>query len=343
MINIIILGSTGSIGRQTLEVIRKHKKKFKVVGLACNSNAKLLNAQAKKFHTKNKVLVSKTPKRLATLIQKTKADLVVNAISGSAGLVPSKLTLKAGKILVLANKESLVLEGKALMNLARKNKTEIFPLDSEHHAVLRLLQTKGLTKYDPRRVKKITLTASGGPFFETPKSDFAKITPRQALKNPNWSMGPKILIESALLLNKGFEVIEAHHLFKCPLNKIHAIIDRKSYVHAIVEFSRTAKAPAQTLALAYKPTMKTVIEDTLVKFHHDTRSPETKLKSRKLKFLEGPALKKHKFHQISHAKFPAFGRTLAAFRKGQIEKFYKTSEKNIQKFLEEKIRFPEIV
>jgi 1-deoxy-D-xylulose-5-phosphate reductoisomerase len=339
-LNIIILGSTGSIGTQTLEVIRKNRKHLKVIGLACHSNENLLKKQAKRLNlpSSKTVLTSKNPKLLTKLICTPKADIIVNAIAGSAGLKPSIATLKAGKTLALANKESIILGGKRLMKLAAKHGAQILPLDSEHHAVLRLLQTRNLTKYSPVHIEKITLTCSGGPFFNTPRRDLAKITPAEALKNPNWDMGPKILIESATLLNKGFELIEAHHLFNCPISKLDAVIDRKSYIHAIVKFRATSgarasdKTPAQSLGLAYKPDMKIVIENTLLPH-----------KTRRLKFITGPKLKNYPFKKISHRVFPAITQVLKAHKAGTLTKFYKRTEKNIKKFLEGKVGFTEIV
>ena len=280
-LNIIVLGSTGSVGTQTLKVAAKHKRKIKVVGLACHSNEKLLKKQAKKFKVpaSKTILTSKTPKRLSQLIKTKKADLIVNAISGEAGLKPSIEILKTGKTLALANKESVILDGPHLNKLAKKHNTKILPLDSEHHAVYRLLKTRGLTKYNSRKVTQIILTCSGGPFFGYTSAQLKKVTPKQALNNPNWDMGPKILIESATLLNKGFELIEAHHLFECPLARLDAVIDRKSYMHAIVKFCKNPEQEAETVALAYKPDMKIVIEDTLLNYP---------AKNRKLKFVTNP-------------------------------------------------------
>ena len=338
--NIVILGSTGSIGTQTLEVIARHRSKFTVTGLACYSNENLIKRQAKKFKVppSKTVIVSKNPKHISALIRNRKTDIVVNAISGSAGLQPSIEALKAGKILALANKESVILEGAKLNRLAKKHKAKILPLDSEHHAILRLLKSQNLEKYNPRKVAKIILTCSGGPFYGFTRKQLKKVTPASALKNPNWKMGSKILIESATLLNKGFELIEAHHLFACPLKKLDAVIDRKSFVHAIVKFRASSSgltgSPAKTLALAYKPDMRTVIEDTLLNYPKQNK---------KLQFLTGPKLKSYPFKKIDHKAFPAIHRVLAAYEKGQIKFFYKKAEKNIDFFLKKKISFTEIV
>ena len=331
--NVVILGSTGSIGTQTLEIIKKHKKEFSVLGLVCHSNKALLLKQAKAFHSPIAILASKTPEKIYKLIRRKDVDVVVNAISGAAGLAPSIEALKAGKTLLLANKESIVLEGAKLNRLAKKHNAKILPLDSEHHAILRLLKTQNLEKYSSRKVAKITITCSGGPFFGFNSNQLKKVTPKNALKNPNWKMGPKILIESATLLNKGFELIEAHHLFHCPLSKLDAIIDRKSFVHAVVSFRASNSSPAHSLALAYRPDMRTVIEDTLLGYPANNK---------KLKFLTGRKLKDYPFKKIDHKTFSAIRKILAAHRKGQVKIFYKKSEKNIGLFLKNKILFTEI-
>jgi 1-deoxy-D-xylulose-5-phosphate reductoisomerase len=328
-INVIVLGSTGSVGTQTLAVLKKHKRKFNLVGISGYSNKDLLNKQAKAFK------IPKANTVLAKLIKNPKADIVINAISGSAGLNPSKQILKSGKTLALANKESVILGGKALMDLAKKHNAQILPLDSEHHAVLRILQTKSLTKYSPKHIRKITLTCSGGPFYGYTKSQLKKVTPKEALKNPNWNMGSKILIESATLLNKGFELIEAHHLFNCPLAKLDAVIDRKSYIHAIVEFQ-----PNERVALACKPDMKIVIEDTLLDFYHKQNG--ISFKNRRLKFLTKQKLATYPFKKINHKIFPAITLILKAYKKGEITLFHKKSGKHIKEFLENKRKFTEI-
>ena len=343
-IKVLILGSTGSVGTQTLEVLSKHKDKFQVFGLVCNVNKKALNAQAKEFSipSSRTCLTSKDPKKIYELIKSESVDIVVNAISGAQGLKPAIATLKAGKILALANKESVVIEGAKLKKLEKKYSGDndfanckkgarILPLDSEHHAVLRLLQTRGLEKFDPKQIKKITITASGGPFFGYTKSQLKNSTLKDALSNPNWNMGPKITLESATLLNKGYELIEAHHLFAVPFNSLDAIIDRKSFVHAIIEFKKTKTHPKETLALAYKPDMQTVIEDTLLSLYYEKLNK--KFTNKKLKILTAKDLKTYKFNKIDHVNFPAIKAVLKAFKKNEIKSFYEKKEKEINAML----------
>lgn len=342
MYKILILGSTGSIGAQTLDVIAKHKDKFQIAGLVCHKNEKLLKAQAKKYKVQQTriCLTSKDPQKMYELIKAKDVDIVVNAISGSAGLKPAIAALKARKILALANKESIVLDGAKLKEIESANAkkgAKILPLDSEHHAVLRLLETRGLEKFNAKKVKKITLTASGGPFFGYTKKRLKKATLKDSMKHPNWKMGPKITIESATLLNKGYELIEAHCLFSAPLKNLDAIIDRKSFVHAIVEF----KAPKETLALAYKPDMKVVIEDTLLKLYHEKLNK--KFINKKLKILTTEDLKKYKFNAINHETFPAIKETIKAFKENKIKEFYAEKEREIEGFIKGGSTFSRLV
>lgn len=342
-IGVIVLGSTGSIGTQTLQILKKHKDKFDVIGLACHHNEKLLLKQAKEFKISksNAVLTSKNPKKITALIKNKNAEIIVNAISGEAGLKPSIATLKAKKILALANKESVVLAGKTLTTLAKKHNTKILPLDSEHHAVARILKSQNLTKFDPKKISKIILTCSGGPFFGWSKKRLAKATIKDAMSHPTWRMGPKITIESATLLNKGYELIEAHHLFACPLKNLDAIIDRKSYVHAIVE-SKNPNATCQNsrIALVYSPDMRTTIEDTLLSYYHSKNGKD--FKNPELKFLTKNQLKNYPFHEIDHETFPAIKETLKASKQNRTKQFFKQKEKNIGLFMKGKIKFPQI-
>jgi len=337
-INITILGSTGSIGTQTLEVISKHLDKFQVVKLTCHKNKKLLKEQEEKFKRPVGSHPSSEPS--------SSHSLIVNAISGSAGLEPTIKALKQGKVIALANKESVVLDGKNLKNLERKyakKGAKILPLDSEHHAVLRLLQTQNLEEFDAKKVEKIIITCSGGPFFGYTKAQLKgtledETLRKKAFTNPNWKMGKKILLESAFLINKGYELIEACHLFDVPLKNLDAIIDRKSYIHAIVEFKNgksLVPANENVIALAYKPDMKTVIEDTLLSHWHaiNAKPSDKPFKNKKLKFLTGAELKKYKFNKIDHKTFPAVKNILKAHKQGKIKILYAKYDKFLANLL----------
>ena len=251
---IAILGSTGSIGVNTLDIVRNSKNRFKVSGLAAGGNIALLEKQIREFKPKYAALfdekkTSLLKKRLGRLkveifsgieglikvasIPDTK--MVVSAIVGAAGLIPTFAALKCGKDIALANKETLVIAGELFMKHSRKKRVRIIPVDSEHSAIFQCIN--GTTN---RKIKKIILTASGGPFLTYPAKQFEKITTRKALNHPNWNMGPKITIDSATLMNKGLEVIEAHWLFGINENRIDVVIHPESIVHSMVEFIDTS-------------------------------------------------------------------------------------------------------
>ena len=237
MKKIIILGSTGSIGRQALEVVRKYPRQFKVIGLAGGTNWQLLKRQIQEFRpewiaTKYPVKFTSTNTKVIPLEEFAvqKCDLIVSAISGAAGLIPTLAALKLGRNVALANKESLVLAGGLVMEATKKSGAKIFPVDSEHSGIWQLLE-----KVDHQKIRKVILTASGGALRDLPIAQLAKVSPEKVLKHPTWQMGPKVTVDSATLVNKAFEVIEAHHLFGIPYEKIEVLIHPQSLVHALVE------------------------------------------------------------------------------------------------------------
>ena len=272
---IVILGSSGSIGTQTLDVVRKHANELEVVGLAVGSNVDMLGRQAREFSVSHLVvgnenlresanetlhsfatLATKLPasididfgaSALERMSQLPEADVVVNALSGALGMRASVAALEAGKVLALANKESLVVAGDIIMPLARREDERrcaeglapdsgpagsLVPIDSEHGAIFQCLLGE-----DKHEVSKLWVTASGGPFRGKTTRELAHITPAQALKHPTWHMGAKISIDSSTLMNKGLEVIEAHHLFDMPYEKIEVVVQPQSAIHSMVEFS----------------------------------------------------------------------------------------------------------
>ena len=250
MKKIAILGSTGSVGCQTLEVARFLGDECRVVALAAGKNQALLAEQVKHFKPAVAALFDQEAAeslKKSALPEKTQvlsgeagllfcathqeADLVVIAQSGFSAFLPLKAALEAGKTVALANKEAIVAGGDLLERLSLFDRTKIIPLDSEHAAIW---QAKGTAKAS--EIKKIILTASGGPFFGWSKDELKKVTPKQALKHPNWAMGPKITIDSATLMNKGLEVIEAHWLFALDLSQIEVVVHRQSVVHSVVEY-----------------------------------------------------------------------------------------------------------
>jgi len=257
---VVILGATGSIGESALKVARDIPERMEIVGLAANSNAKKLASAANKTRAPAVCLVDES--RINTLERAleykprifagdgglreiaclTDADMVLVAIVGTGGLRPALAAIEAGKDLAVASKEILVMAGEIVMRRARDNGVHVLPVDSEHNAIFQCLEGRFLqngkrpTLNVSDSVRRIILTASGGPFRETPRKDFDSITLEQALKHPTWNMGPKITIDSATLFNKGLEMIEAHWLFGVEMERVEVVIHPQSIVHSMVEF-----------------------------------------------------------------------------------------------------------
>ncbi|MGQ9700729.1 MAG: 1-deoxy-D-xylulose-5-phosphate reductoisomerase [Candidatus Bipolaricaulaceae bacterium] len=244
--NIAVLGSTGSIGLQALEEIRRYPELCRVVALAAGKNTELLARQAQELgvlelavadaeHAEElkklcpKARVRYGPEGLAELASLPEVDLVLNAVVGAVGIFPTLSALRAGKRLALANKESLVVGGELVMSY-RRYPDQIIPVDSEHAALWQILS--GVRREE---VERIWITASGGPLRNCPPQKLAHVTPAEALRHPTWKMGPRITVDSATLVNKAFEVIEAHHLFGMPWERIGALLHPESVVHALVE------------------------------------------------------------------------------------------------------------
>lgn len=245
---ISILGSTGSIGQQTLEVIDRFPEDLVVVGLAAGGNVDLIRRQVLKYNPEvisvkdsaaAKILKSEFPQKevfhgadgLVAVAVWPAADTVVTSITGTLGLVPTVAAIKAKKHIALANKETLVAAGELVMDLIQTHGVRILPVDSEHSAIFQCLQGE-----QPREINKLILTASGGPFRGKQAGDLKDITPEMALKHPNWSMGRKITIDSATLMNKGLEVIEAKWLFGVDMNDVQVVVHPESIIHSMVEF-----------------------------------------------------------------------------------------------------------
>ncbi len=246
---ICILGATGSIGTQVLDVVRTKKKLFDVITLTTNSNIELLENQCNEFNPK-KVVISdfkaynefkrKTSYKgkiltgndaLIQVASDKECDLIISSLVGFAGVMPTLSAINAGINVALANKETLVSAGEIIIEAAKQNNVKILPIDSEHNAILQCILGE-----EKSFIEKLILTASGGPFFNTNKDLFNKITAKQALKHPNWIMGNKVTIDSATMMNKGFEVIEAYWLFGIDINKIDVLIHPQSIVHSLVQF-----------------------------------------------------------------------------------------------------------
>src|SRR5437016_3594826 len=258
---VVILGATGSIGESALKVARDIPERMEIVGLAAKSNAQKLAAAANEVRPESVCLVDETQidilrkaldyqprifsgsEVLLQIACLTGADIVLVAIVGTGGLRPALAAIEAGKNLAVASKEILVMAGEIVMREARENGVHVLPVDSEHNAIFQCLEPARVRAArdggvaSPTDIRRIILTASGGPFRETPRAAFDSITPEQALKHPTWNMGPKITIDSATLFNKGLEMIEAHWLFGVEMKRVEVVIHPQSIVHSMVEFT----------------------------------------------------------------------------------------------------------
>ncbi len=345
---IAILGSTGSIGTQALEVIEKHQEYFEVEVLTANNKAALLIEQAKKFQP-NAVIIANTAKyaevkdaldkfpikvfagesSIAQIVESSSIDLVLTAMVGYSGLLPTINAIKSGKNIALANKETLVVAGKLIMKLAEEKNTNIYPVDSEHSAIFQCLIGEDL-----KTIEKIYLTASGGPFRKFSRAELEHVTKNQALQHPNWNMGAKVTIDSASLMNKGLEAIEARWLFDLKPQQIEVIIHPQSIIHSMVQFYDSSIKAQMSL-----PDMKLPIQYAL---GFPFRLPSD---LKRFNFMNYPQLS---FEQPDTEKFPNL---LLAFR--AMEQcgnspcvLNAANEVAVDAFLQEKISFnkmPQII
>ncbi|MCQ2163519.1 MAG: 1-deoxy-D-xylulose-5-phosphate reductoisomerase [Bacteroidales bacterium] len=313
---IAILGSTGSIGKQTLDVVREHRDLFDVELLVCRSNWELMAEQAREFDVNAVVISDKTHYRslqdaledsdtkvfagmdsACDLVAGDNIDVVVASIVGFSGLEPTLSAIKAGKVIALANKETLVAAGAIVMDLAERMGAPILPVDSEHSAIFQcLLSAQG------NKIEKIHLTASGGPFRTWEKSRIETATKAMALKHPNWDMGAKITIDSATMMNKGFEVIEARWLFDMPVERINVVVHPESIIHSMIEFEDGA-----VIAQMANPDMREPIQLAL---GFPERLP---LANEKLDFAKLGSIS---FFSPDLDKFPALGLAFKAMERG---------------------------
>jgi 1-deoxy-D-xylulose-5-phosphate reductoisomerase len=314
--HIAILGSTGSIGRQALDVIRQHRDLFEVELLTANNSSDLLISQAKEFNPNSVVICNEEKYKevadalqphyikvfagmqsVCDLVGSDSVDIVLTSLVGFSGLSSTIAAVKAGKTIALANKETLVAAGEIVMNLASEHKARILPVDSEHSAIFQCLM--GSAGAD---IEKIHLTASGGPFRTWNKEDIAKATCSQALNHPNWSMGKKITIDSATLMNKGLEIIEAKWLFGTEGDRINVVVHPESIIHSMVEY-----ADGSVIAQMGHPDMREAIQFA---FSFPERLT---LDNRKLDFAQLGSLS---FFAPDFEKFPALGLAYEALRIG---------------------------
>ncbi len=338
-----ILGSTGSIGTQTLEIVRE-KEDLEVTALAACSNVELLERQAREFRPKLAVLYEE--ERAALLKERlkdtkvkvaagmdglleaatfTETDILVTAIVGMIGIRPTIAAIEMGKQIALANKETLVTAGHIIMPLAKEKKVDILPVDSEHSAIFQCIGQNGT-----KEIEKLLLTASGGPFFGKKRKELMDITVEEALKHPNWSMGKKITIDSATLVNKGLEVMEAKWLFSVDLEQIQVVVHPQSIIHSMVEYQ-----DGSVIAQMGLPDMKLPIQYAL---YYPKR-----------KYLRGDRLNFHQCLQLTFDKpdldtFSGLKLAMDAAKRGGSAPtvFNAANERAVQLFLDKKIAFLQI-
>ena len=302
MQKVVLLGSTGSVGNSSLEVIEKNKEKYEVACLVALSNIESIKAQAKR-HKKAKIYIEKSGNKIASkkfinrnellkLISSNDVDTVIAGISGSDGLDLIHHSILSGKKVLIANKEPLVMAGELLVNEAKKHGAQIIPIDSEHCSVHQSIQGK-----KENSISKITLTCSGGPFYKLSKSKFKNISLKQALKHPIWQMGQKITIDSSTLMNKALEIIEAKYLFNENPDKIEAIIHPEGLIHSFVEF-----CDGTILAAMAIPDMKIPISYGL-SYPDIVESHTNKINLQQLKNLSFKTIDPLKFPSIDFAYF----------------------------------------
>jgi len=342
MKKIAVLGLTGSIGLSTIEVVRQHQDKFKIVLASAHKNYKKLITLAEEFNIPEIVITDKSVKnnitdfpnntsifygedKLQELLENSEYDIALNAISGSSGLKSSTTVISRGIDIALANKESLVMAGHLIDNELQRSNSRLIPVDSEHSAILQAISATSMDQ-----VRSIILTASGGPFRELPLSEFKKITKAQTLRHPTWDMGAKITIDSATMMNKGLEVIEAHWLFKKDFTDIKTVIHPQSIIHSLVEF-----VDGSIIAQMGFPTMKLPI---LFALSYPEHIPSTVAQTDIYKIHELT------FSEVERERFPLFYFACEIGEKGGIlpTVLNAANEAAIDLFLNDKIGFMQI-
>ena len=339
---IAILGSTGSIGKSTLEVIKKNKKNFDIILLTANNNYKKLIQQAKEFKVKNVLIKnSKFYSKVRKSLKKTnvysgntpikkiiskKIDYTMSAIVGLAGLKPTIDAIEISKTVAIANKEAIICGWELLYKKIKRYKTKILPVDSEHFSIMEL--TKNLADKD---IEEIIITASGGPFLNTSSSKLNKVKFKDAIKHPNWKMGKKISIDSANLMNKVFEVLEASKLFNFNVKKYRILIHQQSYVHSIIRFKN-----GLIKMILYDADMKIPISNTLYRKNNTSQN---------IKNINIARLNNITFQEVDPKKFPSIKLIKKCFKLGPLAStiINASNEELISLFLKQKVSFLDIV
>ena len=352
-----ILGSTGSIGTSTLDVVRRHPDKFKIMSLSANASVDVLLAQCKEFLPQQVVMVSKEhaqllqqqliehnladiqvssgQEALTVLAQCPKTDTVMAAIVGASGLLPTLAAVKAGKRVLLANKEALVTSGAIFIDAVRQSGAQLLPIDSEHNAIFQCLpvnvqQTPGVCQLADSGVTKVLLTGSGGPFLNFTHEMLADVTPAQACAHPNWDMGRKISVDSATMMNKGLEFIEAKWLFNLEVEDIQVVLHPQSTIHSMVQYK-----DGSVLAQMGNPDMRTPIAHALAFPERIESGVEP------LDFFTTPAFE---FQPVDFKKYPNLKLAINACKSGQAActALNAANEVAVAAFLAEKIKFTDI-
>lgn len=332
VIKLAILGSTGSIGCQTLDIVRSFRDRFEIVGIAAGNNIETFSSQVAEFKPRFTFCNGSQPLKgaghhasMEEMASHPDVHLVIIATTGKAGLQPTLAALKAGKTVAIANKEILVMAGEIVTALATRSRAAILPIDSEHSAVWQCLRG------EDSEVRRLLLTASGGPFFGQPQEKLAAVTVKQALDHPTWKMGKKVTIDSATLFNKGMETIEARWLFDIPYDKIEILIHRQSIIHSMIEFiDGSIKAQLST------PDMRLPIQYAL--FY-----PQ-RVKNDSLACIDFNQLSSLTFEPVDYNCFPCLRLALEAARRGGTYPavLCAADEIAVQLFLENKIKFTDI-
>ena len=340
---IMILGSTGSIGKSLINILKKYKSEIKINLLSTNTNLKEISKQSKSFNVKNLIIsdyktytrankifknknirILNNFKNLKKII-KSKADYVMSSISGLDGLIPTYEIIKFTKTIAIANKESIICGWEIIKNEAKKNNTKIIPVDSEHFSIWSLIGSKNINKVD-----KIYITASGGPFLNKTLKDLKDIKVNDALKHPNWSMGKKISVDSATMMNKVFEVIETNRLFNFKLRNIVILIHKDSYLHAIVSFKSGIKS-----FLVHETDMRVPIYNSLF-FDKESKFMNQNLDINKLNNLKIKKINSKRFNVINILnKYPEFNTLFDTV-------LVTANDKLVHKFLKKQLSFLDI-
>lgn len=329
MKRVVVLGSTGSIGIQTLDIISQHSDRLQIVGLAAHSNKQKLEEQAERFGVKHTALASGGMQAVVDLANLNEADIVVVSVAGVIGLVPTIEAIKAGKQIALASKEVLVAAGEVVMPLVETHKTTLTPIDSEHSAIFQCLQG-----YQADQIDSLYLTASGGPFRGKKAAELQTVTREQALNHPTWNMGGKITVDSATLMNKGLEAIEAKWLFGLDVDCVNVVIHPQSIIHSMVKLKDGSVLgqlgwPDMRLPIAYALLYPERVPNELPPWNP----------------IDSPCLT---FEEVDHATFPSIGLAKRASKVGGTMPcaMNAANEEAANAFLRGEVRFlqiPEIV